>query len=192
MVGFEDETWWSRVAQPNLHTFRPADAPLQLEAQTIPTDDPDPKALACYGLRLRHAAPTPDTLWLRFVDGRPVSAITTQFLAWCSARLAAQGKTALLLVWDNAPWHVSKAVRRWVRAHNQQVKTGQTVGVRIVLCYLPIKSPWLNPIEPTWMHGKRRVLEPARLLSADELERRICATFACPQEDHLAISATVP
>jgi hypothetical protein len=46
-------------------------------------------------------------------------------------------------------------------------------GVRIVACYLPIKSPWLNPIEPKWAHGKRRVIEPARLLTAEELIDRV-------------------
>ena len=60
-------------------------------------------------------------------------------------------------------------------------------GVRIVTCYLPIKSPWLNPIEPKWLHGKRRVVEPARLLSAAELIDRVCAAFDCPHEPHVAI-----
>jgi hypothetical protein len=92
---------------------------VRLIEQTVATDDPDPKALACYGLYL---PPTNEVL-LRFVDDRPVSAITTQFLAWCSDRLAARGKTALLLVWDNAGWHISAAVRDWIATHNQQVKT---------------------------------------------------------------------
>jgi hypothetical protein len=39
---------------------------------------------------------------LRFVAGRRVSAVTTDFLAWCSQRLAAQGIIALLLIQDNA------------------------------------------------------------------------------------------
>jgi hypothetical protein len=39
---------------------------------------------------------------LRFVEGRPVSAVTTAFLAWGSDRLAAQGLTTLFLIWDNA------------------------------------------------------------------------------------------
>ena len=71
--------------------------------------------MACYGL-LR-----PDTrgVWLRFVDGRPLSDITIQFLAWLGDRLAQEGKKALLLVWDNAPWHVSSKVREWLRAHNR-------------------------------------------------------------------------
>lgn len=35
-------------------------------------DDPAPKALACYGLWL----PGQAEMWLRFVDGRPISALT--------------------------------------------------------------------------------------------------------------------
>lgn len=123
-------------------------------------------------------------VWLRFVDGRPVSAVTTEFLAWCCAKLAARGKTALLLVWDNAAWHGSKAVAAWVRAHNRAVKRAGR-GVRIVVCPLPVKSPWLNPIEPTWLHAKRRVAEADRLLTARETAERACATLGCDYEDHL-------
>ena len=54
-------------------------------------------------------------------------------------------------------------------------------------CYLLSKSPWLNPIEPKWAHGKRRVVEPARLLTADELIDRVCAAFDCDLEPRLAI-----
>ena len=116
--------------------------------------DPDPKALACYGLLRRDT----DRVLLRFVDGRPVSRVTTQFLAWACDRLAAEGKAALLLVWDNAAWHVSKTVRGWVKAHNRTAKAEG--GVRIVACRLPSKAPWLNPIEPKWVHGKRAIAEP--------------------------------
>jgi hypothetical protein len=54
-----------------------------------------------------------------------------------------------------------------------------------VPCPLPIKSPWLNPIEPKWVHGKRKVVEPDRVLTARELAERVCAAFACPYEPHL-------
>ena len=40
-----------------------------------------------------------------------------------------------------------------------QVKQ-QGQGVRILVCYLPVKSPWLNPIEPKWVHSKRAIVEP--------------------------------
>jgi transposase len=116
--------------------------------------------------------------------------VTTAYLAWCCAKLQDAGKRALLLVWDNAGWHVSREVRSWIRDHNRRVKRDGS-GVRIVSCYLPTKSPWLNPIEPKWLHGKRRVAEPARLLSADELIGRVCAAFDCPHDDHLAIPQKV-
>ena len=177
------------MAAPGLHTWADRDRPLRLVEQAVAKDDPDPKALACYGLLVRWAQPDGgwhEEAWLRFVDGRPVSPITTQFLAWCCDRLQAAGKTALLLVWDNAAWHISAEVRAWIRAHNQRLKQVGT-GVRIVSCPLPTKSPWLNPIEPMWLHGKRRVVEPARLLSAAELIDRVCDAFDCPHEPHLAI-----
>ena len=116
--------------------------------------------------------------------GHPVSAVTIEFLAWCAAQLAAQGFTALLLIWDNASWHRSQAVRHRIRQHNQQVKRGAE-GVRLVVCPLPSKSPWLNPIEPQWVHGKRAISEPDRLLSASELEARVYAYYGCERETHL-------
>jgi len=166
---------------------------LRLIERTVARDDPDPKALACYGLLVRQwdaAGQRDERMLLRFVTGRPVSALTTQFLDWCCARLAAQGKTALLLVWDNASWHISKAVRGWIKAHNRAVKRGEA-RVRIVVCPLPTKSPWLNPIEPKWMHGKRWIVEPARLLTADEIAVRVCTAFGCVHEPHLVIHEEV-
>lgn len=76
---------------------------------------------------------------LRFVDGRPVSDITTQFLAGCCTELEKQGKAAWLLIWDNASWHASKLVGTWMREHNQQVKTSGN-GVRILPLFLPKQS----------------------------------------------------
>jgi hypothetical protein len=197
LLGFEDEVWWSRVTQPHLHAWADGGQPLRLVEQTVAKKpkrtDAERKALACYGLLTRcypTAADCQEALWLRFVDGRPISGVTTQFLAWCAEQVAAQGQRAVLLIWDNASWHVSAEVRTWLRAHNRHVKqTGQ--GVRILVCPLPTKSPWLNPIEPKWVHGKRAVAEPARLLSAPELEERICAYYACDCHPHLTITEQV-
>jgi hypothetical protein len=185
MLGFADEVWWSRVAQPALHTWTDPDQPLRLVEQTVAKEDPDPKALACYGVLLRQPEQA-ERLWLRFVEGRPVSAVTIPFLAWGCAQLEQQGVPVWVVIWDNASWHVSKAVRAWVRAHNRQVKHDGH-GVRLLICCLPVKSPWLNPIEPKWVHGKRAIVEPARLLSAYELAERVCAYFACPHDGHLTI-----
>src|SRR3712207_6801340 len=94
-----------------------------------------------------------DETRLRFVDGRPVSSITTRFLEWILEKLQAAGKKVLLLIWDNASWHVSKEVRRWLGKHNRRVKESG-FGVRIVSCLLPKQSPWLNAIEPKWVHAR--------------------------------------
>lgn len=48
------------------------------------------------------------------------------------------------------------------------------------------ESPWLNRIEPKWVHGKRAIVEPARLLMAQELKQRVCDYFGCEQTEPLA------
>ncbi len=173
-----------------MNAWADEDTALRLIEKVKQKDDPDPKALACYGLLVRGGAngclPKEQTL-LRFVDGRPVSDITTQFLEWCCEKLKGLGIRVLSLVWDNARWHTSHAVRNWIREHNRRVKKAGE-GVRLLVCLLPVKSPWLNPIEPKWMHGKRKVAEPGRVLSAQELADRVCAVFGCDHEDHLVIS----
>jgi DDE superfamily endonuclease len=186
-LGFEDEVWWSRLAQPARHTWAPDAQALHLEATAWPKAASEPKALACDALLVRHVPTQPEQMLLRFVERRPVSSETMAFLAWCSERLAAQGLTAVVLIWDHASWHISHEVRMWLRQHNHQVKqTGQ--GVRIVACRLPSKSPWLNPIEPKWVHGKRAIVEPDRLLSAQEVMDRVYAYYGCAVETYLTIS----
>jgi transposase len=186
-VGFEDETWRSRFALPSLHAWNEDGKPPRLVQRSLTKGDPDPKALSCYGLNLPELKKT----WLRFVDDRLVSAITARFLSWCSKKLEAAGKKALVLIWDNASWHVSREVRRWIVGHNREVKKGGKRGVRIASCYLPKKSPWLNPIEPKWTHGKRRVVEADGLLGAHELAERVCSAFDCPHHEHLSLAEKV-
>jgi DDE superfamily endonuclease len=182
-VGFMDECWWSRLALPTLSSWAEEGKPLRLLQKSVARDDPEPKAISCYGLYL----PQIDQTWLRFVDGRPVSSITTQFLQWSCQKLEAAGKKkVLVLIWDNASWHVSKEVRRWLGQHNRRVKNSGC-GVRIISCLLPKKSPWLNAIEPKWVHGKRKVVEPERLLGAYELAERVCRVYGCPHYEHLSI-----
>ena len=193
-IGFLDEVWWSRFALPPAHTWQATDEPTRLIEQRWQKGDPDPKALACYGVlwqREEAEVSIRDRMSLRFVDGCPVSDITTQFLTWCCSELENEGKTAWLLIWDNASWHSSKIVRNWLREHNHQVKTSGK-GVRILPLFLPKQSPWLNPIEPKWVHGKRAVVEPNRFLSAQELAERICAYYHCSYEAHLSLPEKVP
>ncbi len=178
MLGFQDEVWWSRLARPDLRAWA-GGGPMRLHEAAPDADDPDPKALACYGL-LRG-----DTggMMLRFVEGRPVSQVTEDFLAWACEALAKEGKKALLLVWDNASWHVSRRVRAWIREHNRRAKAEG--GVRIIACYLPVKAPWLDAIEPKLAHGKRAIVEPERKLTAAEVVDRACGYYDCEQLEPL-------
>ena len=46
-LGFGDEVWWSRLAQPNPHGWTDAETSDKVQERSRPPDDPDPKALAC-------------------------------------------------------------------------------------------------------------------------------------------------
>src|SRR5262249_43039039 len=114
VLGYQDEVWWTRLAQPELFAWAGAE-PLRL----LPNErGGGPEALACYGLLRADTG----AMLLRFVEGRPVSQVTEDYLGWLCTRFAAEGKRVFVLVWDNAAWHVSKRVRRWIGAHNRQVK----------------------------------------------------------------------
>jgi len=87
----------------------------------------------------------------------------------------------IYVTWDNADTHEDDEVEAVVRG----------AAGRLVLLYLPTYSPWLNPIEPKWIHTQRKIVEPARLLTAREVEDRVCETLHCSHEDRLAISEKV-
>src|SRR3954451_381049 len=93
------------------------------------------------------------------------------------AARSTNGKRVWVLVWDNAAWHVSQAVRAWIGMHNQTVK--RTGGFRILVRRLPVKSPWLNPIEPRWLHGKRAIFDREGPSTAHELMYRVHQHFGC-------------
>ena len=87
-----------KVSQPDMHSWSEAHEPLRLQELAKDKTDPDPKALACYGMLVAENR----SLLLRFVDGRPVSAVTTAFLEGLCEQMAASGKHVLVLIWDNA------------------------------------------------------------------------------------------
>ena len=139
-IGYVDEVWWSRLNQPNLHNWSKQDESLRLQELNRKKDDPDPKVLACY----RMLSASNGQMSLRFVTGCPVSSVTIEFLQWLCEQIQAQGSHALVLIWDNASWHVSKQVKSWLREHNQTVQQETGTGlaaVRILPCWLPVKSP---------------------------------------------------
>jgi len=190
---YQDETWWSRFSHPDLHSWVEGDEFLRLIEQVHRKDDPDPKAIACYGLAvhwyeqrdIKH-----EEVWLRFVEGNPCGNLTIQYLEWLLEKTQLADKQVLVMVWDHATWHKSMAVRQWIHAHNRAVKkNGQ--GIRLLPFLLPKKSPWLNPIEPMWIHAKRKVVEPDKKLTAVELVRRVSAVFKQPTLPYLRLSENV-
>jgi transposase len=172
VLGFEDEVWWSRLAQPRMHAWTDG-PPMKVQVLKADDDDPDPDAICCYGL-LRN-----DTgrVIVRFVEDRPVGDVTIQFLSWASETVAKEGKKVLIVVWDEASWHRADAVSVWVRGHNEGAR--QAGGVKLVICELPVASPWLNNIEPCWTHAKKAIAEPDRKLTAHEITSRVCEHFGC-------------
>lgn len=170
VVGFLDEVWWSRIARPPLRAWSTGD-PVKMHVLSRRADDPDPVALCCYGL-LRQDT---DRVMLRFVEGRPVGNVTAQFLAWVCNQLELEHKTRLVVIWDDASWHSGRPVSDWIAKHNRRVK--RDGGVQIVLCALPVKSPWLNNIETRWGPAKRAILEPDRILTGQEVVSRVSEHF---------------
>ena len=183
VLGFEDEVWWSRVAQPTLHAWT-AGPPMKIQLLTSDASDPDPDAVACYGF-LRH-----DThqVMLRFVEGRPLGEVTRQFLQWLCECVAQEQKQVLVVIWDNASWHTAAEVTRWVKGQNQRAKQGK--GVRVVICELPAASPWLNNIEPCWTHAKKAIMEVDRKLTAAEITHRVCEHFGCEMRPYLKTASS--
>jgi hypothetical protein len=191
-LGFADKVWFSRLVQPSMHAWATAGEPLRLEMHAAARDDPDPdpKALACYGLWLP-ALPAGERRRLRFVDNRPVSAVTCAFLAWTSERLAAAGVRVLALLWDNASWHTSRAIRSWIKAYNLRVKASQP-GCRMLVCGLPGKSPWLNPIERKvgprqTCHGRANAQAHRRRTQAAALRPLLLSNPPAPRTSGLII-----
>jgi transposase len=160
---WEDECWFSRFAQPRLKSW----GELSLEQRMVLPRTPD-KALSYYGVKRQDTG----QIYLYPCWRRPNSDETLQFLTWIVLGATALGKKVVIVVWDNASWHVARKVKRWIRRHNRQAKAqGQP---HLIVWTLPKRSPWLNPIEPHWLHAKKRVFEPSNAdLSPYHLRQRV-------------------
>jgi transposase len=184
VLGFEDEVWWSRLARPSLSTWTDGD-PQKIQLLMQDNDDPDPDAIACYGI-LRS-----DThkVMVRFVEDRPLADVTIQFVDWFCRVVSEEGKKVLIVVWDDASWHTAEVIPQWVVEHNSRAK--RRGRARIVICELPVASPWLNNIEPCFRHAKKNILEPSRKLTSQETTERVCEHFECEMLPYLK-SAVAP
>jgi hypothetical protein len=166
----EDECWFSRFAQPAAHAWAAPDAPLKL-VQREPQRGEREKALACFGA-WRHDTQHVD---LYFSQGQPNSEQMWVFIMGLLAIARQEGKRVLVIIWDNASWHKSLRLRQWIRAYNREAK--RLGEPRLLSHLLPIKSPWLNSMEPRWLHAKRATCEPEDDLPPEELRRRLAVHF---------------
>jgi hypothetical protein len=177
--GCAEDVWWRREAQPQMHAWSD-DQPVRLGDKTGPAKAPAGNAVAGDGLD----GPTANQRLVRCGRGRPVRVVTCALLAWLAVDCTAPGQRALLRLWDHASWHVSQAVQAWSNTHHRHAQ--QAGGCRVMIWRFPSQSPWRNPIEPTWVHGKRAVVEPVRVLAMAELIQRVCAYDHCELTDPIA------
>lgn len=170
MLVEQDECWFSRFAQPAMHTFTEAGANLRL-VERVPEPSETEKAIACYGAICQQSRQR----YFYLAGGQPNSGKTLAMLQALLEEARSKAKKVLVVLWDRATWHKSKQVRRWVGQHNRRAK--QQGDVRLLTCLLPTKSPWLNAMEPIWLHAKRQVVEPDGELTVKVLKERLCAHF---------------
>jgi len=171
MLVDQDESWFSRFKQPKMHAFAEKDARLRLVERQPKPNEKD-KAIACFGALCQE---TSDRFFY-FAEGQPNSEKTILMLEALLAIAHTRAKRVLVVIWDRATWHKSKRLKSWAHQHNRLAKA-KPDGVRLLLCLLPSKSPWLNPMEPIWLHVKRKVVEPDGDLSVKVLKERLCKIF---------------
>lgn len=80
---------------------------------------------------------------------------TWQHLTGTIRRYATRGIRFLVLFWDNAPWHLAQRLHRMVARYNRHAK--RHGRLRVLLFPLPIKAPWLMPLEAIFGQTKRAV-----------------------------------
>jgi hypothetical protein len=153
-----------------MHSWATTGEELHLVERQPKPKEPD-KALACLGAVRQDT----DKRLLYFCGGQPDSEHIILMLQRLLDVARRERKRVLIIIWDRASWHKSQQLKRWLRQHNQVAK--REGDVRILTCLLPVKSPWLNPMEAHWIHAKRKIAEPDGELTLPEIKRRLCAHF---------------
>lgn len=106
--------------------------------------------------------------------------VTANFLAFLEHLLDAYPSGDILLVVDNATYHTSKATVAWLK---QQP--------RILLLYLPVRRPDLNPVEPIWRALKEAVSANRSFSNLLTLGQFIRAHFMALSPEQLLAQAGV-
>lgn len=86
------------------------------------------------------------------------------FLLFLVALVAAYAGRKIRMVCDNARFHHTHAVRRWLHDHRHQIR----------VFWLPPYCPSLNLIERLWGHLKRTILANVLFKTIDDLVQAFC------------------
>ena len=168
---YEDESWFSRYAMPRLRSHGPRGEHTRIPIREGPYSQPQ-KAVAVYG-----ALTIPEKrVCIQCVDQQPRSETTWTFLMSLVDYARGNHRRWLVVIWDNASFHKSKRLIAWIRNHNR-TQSGRSDGVRIVPYCLPTRSPWLNPIEPQWLHCKRAIYSVGVTPTPEQLKRSVTQYF---------------
>jgi len=114
--------------------------------------------------------------FLQWADGQPNSERTIQFLEALMAHWTEKRKRFIVLFWDRASFHTSHRTRNWIREYNRRAKReGLT---RLIVCKLPVRSPWLMPLESIFGWVKHQVLGNRLFDTVVELQKAAESHFS--------------
>jgi len=201
-LGFQDETWWSRLAQaPARHALglnRTSRLAVGRTDGSPQTGSGSQGRWACYGPagplgRTCRVAGMKAALAAPFVDGRPRSARLTTAVtwAWCLHRPGRRpGKDGPAADLGQRPPGMS-AVQcgPGFGGHNRTVKLGRFRPCASSRAICRGKSPWLNAIEAHMdARPSAEVVEPGSTAPQprNSIERVLRRPFECPHHAHLA------
>ncbi len=190
-IGFFDEVWWSRFALPRMSAWQSKEHPVRLEEQSWEKGDPDRHplwlAMVCCGKRVSRMIPHATKCGCALSPGVRSATSPLNFSSGAARSWWRKGSTPGCWSGIMPAFHLSKIVRTWIREHHRASSNKQAKVCASCLSSYLRKAAFINPIEPKWVHGKRAVVEPTRLLSASELAQRICASFGCSYEPYLCL-----
>ena len=113
--------------------------------------------------------------FLSWAEGQPNSEVTVEYLEALMRYWTQKGKRFIALFWDKASWHTSHRTRGWIREYNRRAKReGLT---RLIVCYLPTRSPWLMPLEAVFGWVKHEVLGDRSFETVAELQAAVERAF---------------
>lgn len=75
-------------------------------------------------------------------------------------------KAKILLVWDSAPWHKSKKIKKYLEEINNPAKTN-----RLELLNFPKYAPKLNPQEHVWKEARKEISHNHAFATFPELKK---------------------